>query len=138
MCSEFMLLSLDGSLKFTVVVPRPFDLWSPEHHKYILPLFFLLSVAWSLEMYVPPQSPHARCKLTAWKCDTFRRWLKIQLTISLSPLNPLLSELTFWLFLLHQGPGKRDWFHSWEFRTWYLGERIYIRSSYQRLANARS
>lgn len=32
-----------------------------------------------------------------------------------------LEELTFWLFLLHQGPGKRDWFHSWEFRIWYLG-----------------
>lgn len=31
-------------------------------------------------------------------------------------------ELTFWLFLLTQGPGKRDWFHSWEFRTWFLGE----------------
>jgi hypothetical protein len=25
------------------------------------------------------------------------------------------------LFLLHQGPGKRDWFHSWEFTAWYLG-----------------
>lgn len=30
-------------------------------------------------------------------------------------------ELAFWLFLLHQGPGKREWFESWEFRVWYLG-----------------
>lgn len=32
-----------------------------------------------------------------------------------------LEELMFWLFLLHQGPRKRDWFHSWEFRTWSFG-----------------
>ncbi|PPQ81175.1 hypothetical protein CVT24_009475 [Panaeolus cyanescens] len=37
-----------------------------------------------------------------------------------------LEELAFWLFLLHQGPGKRDWFHSWEFRTWYLGSIVAI------------
>lgn len=36
-----------------------------------------------------------------------------------------LLELTFWLFLLHQGPGKDDWFHSWEFRTWYLGTQFF-------------
>ncbi|KAF5387232.1 hypothetical protein D9757_006817 [Collybiopsis confluens] len=35
-----------------------------------------------------------------------------------------LEELTFWLFLLHQGPSKRDWFSSWEFRVWYLGSVI--------------
>lgn len=22
---------------------------------------------------------------------------------------------------MHQGPRKRDWFHSWEFRLWYIG-----------------
>ena len=38
------------------------------------------------------------------------------------PTNPSSSaELTFWLFLLHQGPHKRNWFQSWEFRAWYLG-----------------
>jgi len=31
------------------------------------------------------------------------------------------SELTFWLFLLHQGPKTRRWFDSWEFRVWLLG-----------------
>jgi hypothetical protein len=35
------------------------------------------------------------------------------------------AELAFWLFLLHQGPGKRNWFHSWEFRTWYLGMNLH-------------
>ncbi|KAJ4471531.1 hypothetical protein J3R30DRAFT_3526248 [Lentinula aciculospora] len=37
-----------------------------------------------------------------------------------------LEELTFWLFLLHQGPHKRDWFKSWEFRVWYLGSVVAI------------
>ncbi|KAH7928722.1 hypothetical protein BV22DRAFT_1058470 [Leucogyrophana mollusca] len=32
-----------------------------------------------------------------------------------------LEELTFWLFLLHQGPKTRLWFDSWEFRLWLLG-----------------
>lgn len=32
------------------------------------------------------------------------------------------TELTFWLFMLHQGPKKRDWFGSWEVRVWYIGE----------------
>ena len=35
------------------------------------------------------------------------------------------AELAFWLFLLHQGPGKRNWFHSWEFRTWYMGMNLH-------------
>jgi len=33
--------------------------------------------------------------------------------------NPF--ELTFWLFMLHQGPRKREWFDSWEVRLWYIG-----------------
>ncbi|KAF9262679.1 hypothetical protein L218DRAFT_903711 [Marasmius fiardii PR-910] len=37
-----------------------------------------------------------------------------------------LEELTFWLFLLHQGPSKRDWFHSWEFRAWSMGSVVAI------------
>ncbi|KAG6891174.1 hypothetical protein C0992_009789 [Termitomyces sp. T32_za158] len=32
-----------------------------------------------------------------------------------------LEELTFWVFLLTQGPGKREWFKSWEFRLWTFG-----------------
>lgn len=32
------------------------------------------------------------------------------------------AELAFWLFLLDQGPNRRDWFTSWEYRMWYCGE----------------
>jgi len=32
-----------------------------------------------------------------------------------------LEELTFWLFMLHQAPGKDHWFSSWEYLFWYLG-----------------
>ncbi|RDB22266.1 hypothetical protein Hypma_010598 [Hypsizygus marmoreus] len=31
------------------------------------------------------------------------------------------QKLTFWVFLLNQGPGKREWFASWEFRVWTMG-----------------
>ncbi|KAF8736917.1 hypothetical protein AX14_013734 [Amanita brunnescens Koide BX004] len=37
-----------------------------------------------------------------------------------------LEELTFWLFLLNQGPSQRHWFHSWEFRMWYVGSAIAV------------
>jgi hypothetical protein len=37
-----------------------------------------------------------------------------------------LEELTFWLFLLHQGPSQRDWFTSWEFRTWATGASLAV------------
>ncbi|KAF8515325.1 hypothetical protein BU17DRAFT_25078, partial [Hysterangium stoloniferum] len=35
-----------------------------------------------------------------------------------------LEELTFWLFLLHQGPTRRTWFSSFEFRVWAIGSCI--------------
>ncbi|KAG2752898.1 hypothetical protein P692DRAFT_20855167 [Suillus brevipes Sb2] len=41
----------------------------------------------------------------AWACELVTHW----------------EELTFWLFLLHQGPKTRLWFDSWEFRVWLLG-----------------
>ncbi|TFK25709.1 hypothetical protein FA15DRAFT_668226 [Coprinopsis marcescibilis] len=82
---EGYFLASDGA-----IVPRPMSEWSPHNRRWLLPLFFTLSVAWSLELVTH------------------------------------LEELTFWLFLLHQGPGKRDWFHSWEFRTWYTGSVIAI------------
>lgn len=34
--------------------------------------------------------------------------------------------MTFWLFMLHQGPNKRDWFESWEVRVWYTGQCMQI------------
>lgn len=35
-----------------------------------------------------------------------------------------LEELMFWLFLIHQGPERRDWFASIEFRSWAIGSCI--------------
>ncbi|KAJ8469986.1 hypothetical protein ONZ45_g16704 [Pleurotus djamor] len=67
------------------ILATPVHAWSENHRRLLLPLFFVLSVAWSLE------------------------------------ITTHLEELTFWLFLLHQGPKQRDWFHSLEFKTWCLG-----------------
>ncbi|KAF8234414.1 hypothetical protein L208DRAFT_1359668, partial [Tricholoma matsutake] len=67
------------------IVPKPFLLWGSKHQQWILPLYFVLSAAWGLELVTH------------------------------------LEELAFWLFLLHQGPSKRDWFHSWEYRAWCIG-----------------
>lgn len=72
------------------IIPQPFILWSPNNRHWLLPLFFVFSMAWSLELVTH------------------------------------LEELAFWLFLLHQGPGKHDWFHSWEFRAWSLGSAIAV------------
>ncbi|EEB86973.1 hypothetical protein MPER_15889, partial [Moniliophthora perniciosa FA553] len=66
-------------------IPKPFSMWSANNKRWLLPLYFVLSAAWALELVTH------------------------------------LEELTFWLFLLHQGPSKRDWFHSWEFRVWSFG-----------------
>ncbi|KAF4614593.1 hypothetical protein D9613_003309 [Agrocybe pediades] len=67
------------------IIPKPLALWPAKDRHWLLVLYFILSIGWSLEIVTH------------------------------------LEELAFWLFLLHQGPGKRDWFHSWEFRTWYFG-----------------
>ncbi|KAF8963619.1 hypothetical protein BDZ97DRAFT_984668 [Flammula alnicola] len=72
------------------IMPRPLSAWAPEDKEWLLPLYFVLSTGWSLELVTH------------------------------------LEELAFWLFLLHQGPGKREWFHSWEFRTWYLGSMVAV------------
>jgi hypothetical protein len=37
----------------------------------------------------------------------------------------LVTELAFWLFLIHQGRVPREWFSSWEFRAWYLGQHMW-------------
>lgn len=67
------------------IYPKPTDLYTTNHKKWILPLLFLFSAAWACEL------------ITHWE------------------------ELTFWLFILHQGPKTRLWFDSWEFRVWLLG-----------------
>ncbi|KZT27140.1 hypothetical protein NEOLEDRAFT_1240446 [Neolentinus lepideus HHB14362 ss-1] len=67
------------------IIPKPYELWRPEHRHWVLPLFFVFSGAWALEIVTH------------------------------------LEELSFWIFLLRQGPARRDWFTSSEFRAWYLG-----------------
>ncbi|KAF8588830.1 hypothetical protein K439DRAFT_1383972 [Ramaria rubella] len=37
-----------------------------------------------------------------------------------------LEELTFWLFLLHQGPTRREWFTSTEFKAWAVASSVAI------------
>jgi hypothetical protein len=34
--------------------------------------------------------------------------------------NVTSTELAFWIFLLDQGPEKRYWFTSWEYRLWSI------------------
>ncbi|EIN06437.1 hypothetical protein PUNSTDRAFT_105437 [Punctularia strigosozonata HHB-11173 SS5] len=75
----------DGS-----IMPKPVMLWDDHDRAWVLPLYFILSIAWALEIITH------------------------------------LEELVFWLFLLHQGPTQRDWYESWEFRTWYIGSTIAI------------
>ncbi|KAF8910876.1 hypothetical protein CPB85DRAFT_1435138 [Mucidula mucida] len=77
---------LDGNQ----IVPRPLEQWTPATMRWVLPLFFMLSIAWAFELVTH------------------------------------LEEFTFWLFLLHQGPSKRLWFSSWEFRLWYLGSMVAV------------
>ena len=55
-----------------------------------------------------------------------------------------LLELTFWLFMLHQGPIKRAWFDSWEVKVWYIGPSpralcvtVSLTHTYTRLHNSR-
>ncbi|KAG6840044.1 hypothetical protein C0991_009417, partial [Blastosporella zonata] len=67
------------------ITPRPFSLWSTSNRHWVLPLYFILSIAWSLEHVTH------------------------------------LEELTFWVFLLSQGPEKREWWQSWEYRLWTFG-----------------
>ncbi|EPQ55408.1 hypothetical protein GLOTRDRAFT_138960 [Gloeophyllum trabeum ATCC 11539] len=72
------------------IIPRPYEMWRPQHRHWVLPLFFVFSGAWAFELVTH------------------------------------LEELTFWLFLLHQGPSRRDWFTSGEYRLWYTGSVVSV------------
>ncbi|KAF5375521.1 hypothetical protein D9615_009208 [Tricholomella constricta] len=85
-----------------MIIPRPFSLWDPANRRWVLPLYFVLSIAWSLEQYVRVSSPFPAA------------------SPSPSALPISKAKLTFWVFLLNQGPGKREWFASWEFRVWTI------------------
>ncbi|TFK50744.1 hypothetical protein OE88DRAFT_1645045 [Heliocybe sulcata] len=73
--------------RYPAIMPKPYELWSPGHRHWLLPLFFVFSGAWALEIVTH------------------------------------LEELSFWVFLLRQGPARRDWFSSAEFRIWYLARK---------------
>ncbi|KAH9022447.1 hypothetical protein EDB84DRAFT_1510453 [Lactarius hengduanensis] len=81
------------------VVPKPPDLWPKNQQHVLLALFFVFSVAWALEHH------------------PFRGSVYI---LSAPTLVHSHTELAFWLFLLDQGPEKRDWFTSWEYRLWSI------------------
>ncbi|KAF8058689.1 hypothetical protein FPV67DRAFT_1785750 [Lyophyllum atratum] len=83
------------------IMPRPFILWDSSNRNWILPLYFVISIAWSLEQR----------QVTRQVAKSFQRVI----------LHVPITELTFWVFLLNQGPGKREWFASWEFRVWTIG-----------------
>jgi hypothetical protein len=71
----------------------------------VLPLNLILSVSWILELCVAYSQPP-------------------YITYSDSPRSMIhLEELTFWLFLVHQGPTPREWFESWEYSVWKFGTR---------------
>ena len=103
-------------------MPRPLQFWSDEHRRWLFPLNVIFSIAWALELYV-----------SGYSCFVlYLYWIMIlgSLTLKVSSLSNLYNierpkgartELAFWLFLLHQGPEKRDWFNSWEYKSWSLG-----------------
>lgn len=72
-------------LRADVAIPRPYSSWSESSKSIILPIYYIFSEGWALEVVTH------------------------------------LEELSFWLFLLHQGPRQRQWFKSWEFRFWCGG-----------------
>ncbi|KIM82405.1 hypothetical protein PILCRDRAFT_461398 [Piloderma croceum F 1598] len=72
------------------IMPKLTPFWKDSHRHWLLPLYFVFSGAWALEIITH------------------------------------LEELTFWLFMLHQGPKKRDWFESWEVKVWYMGSIVAI------------
>lgn len=97
---------MDLTLLRQGVIPKPYALWPKSYQDLVLPATVCFSVAWSLEIV-----SH-------------------------------LEELNFWLFLLHQvcfyaflsistslcskGPSQRDWFTSWEFKTWAAGAALAV------------
>ncbi|KAF9647726.1 hypothetical protein BDM02DRAFT_3067110, partial [Thelephora ganbajun] len=79
-------------IKVREVIPRPIQLYSDSSRALLLPLYFLLAGSWALELVTHLEGKH-----------------------------PLFTQLTFWLFMLNQGPGKSQWFSSYEYKVWFLG-----------------
>ncbi|KAG8814928.1 hypothetical protein FRC19_001388 [Serendipita sp. 401] len=88
-------------LKPGTLIPGGFDLIVPPNGLGVLPKPFAL---WP-QNYKDLVLPAHICFSIAWSLEIVSH----------------LEELTFWLFLLHQGPSQRDWFTSAEFRIWLGG-----------------
>ena len=84
-------------------------MWTQTHKSFILPLYLLFTVAWSLEMCV--LSGH----LSPGGAD--RERLHTHRVTH-------LEELCFWLFLVNSGSVQQDWFRSLYFKTWIVGSLI--------------
>ena len=102
-----------------IAIPRPVHLWRPNHRKWVVPLYFLFSTGWSLEMYVGVTALVVIRSIQLEQCHASGRYFthRIQFRMVLY----LVSELTFWLFLLNQGRVPREWFRSFEYTIWCLG-----------------
>jgi len=70
-------LFMISDLVFTVI-PRPFSLWQPQNRAWLLPLYFLLSIGWSLELYGINwlQLQEQLINHLTMKCYSFRRYFQ--------------------------------------------------------------
>lgn len=98
-----------------------------------VPLLLLFSVIFTVlkykagYIYIPALQTVMPAPMQLWDESNTRWVLPLYFILSFAwafEIITHLEELTFWLFLLHQGPSKRNWFYSWEFRTWYLGSMV--------------
>ena len=108
------------------VFPKPADLWSKDHQHTLLSLFFVFSVAWALEQCVVLFFWFSSSTLRSWavfgeEYPTLKVCALVICPRVSDRLNGTSTELAFWFFLIDQGPDKRDWFTSWEYRIWSLG-----------------
>ncbi|PCH35663.1 hypothetical protein WOLCODRAFT_126122, partial [Wolfiporia cocos MD-104 SS10] len=91
------------------IMPRPPSMYSHRSRVWVLPLNFVFSIAWALELCVSIVDLYS----IRTRADTVCRVTH-------------LEELAFWLYLLNQAPEKAEWFESWEYRLWYLGSIVAI------------
>ncbi|KAJ3966251.1 hypothetical protein EV361DRAFT_588023 [Lentinula raphanica] len=99
-----------------------------------VPLLMVYSLTMTVLTYeqgylVLPDGTILALPFSSWTHTAMKRVLPLFFVLASAwalELVTHLEELTFWLFLLHQGPQKRDWFKSWEFRVWYLGSVVAV------------
>ncbi|KDQ56290.1 hypothetical protein JAAARDRAFT_158305 [Jaapia argillacea MUCL 33604] len=99
-----------------------------------VPLLICFGVAMTVlkfkEGYVVlPQGQITPRPLELWRASSIAWVLPLYFVFSVGwsfELVTHLEEFAFWLFLLHQGPRKREWFRSGEFRLWYIGSMVAV------------